>query len=265
MKRSIVIAVALVALLVPGMLLAQGKSASETTCKKAPELSEEQLAKLEELKVDHKLANIKLEAELKVLKIQMERELKKYDASARELESLVSKIAAVKEKILKSRIDHLLQVRKVLKPEQWKHMSKCCGGMGGCCSMGKGCGGSCCGGKGGCCSMGKCCGGSCCGGKGGCCSMGMGHGKGCCGGQGAHSIMMGGHGCSGLHSMDKHIFVGKGGSCPCCGGKMGGIHWEAESCHPEGMKVIKQMKGCAGGEGEGKEIKRKCIKVESGK
>jgi hypothetical protein len=265
MKRSIVVVVALVALMVPGILLAQGKCAAETTCKKGPELSAEQLAKLEESKVELKLAKIKLEAELKILKIKMERELKKYDASARDLESLVSKIGAVKEKILQSNIDHKLRERKILGPEHWKKMSKCCGGMCGCCSMGKCGGGSCHSGKGGCCSMGMGHGKGCCGGKGGCCSMGMSHGKGCCSGQGEHSIIMKHLGGSGCHTMDKHVFIGKGGCCPHCGGKMGEIHGKAESCHPEGVKVIKKMKGCAGEAGAGKEIKRKCIKIEKEK
>jgi Spy/CpxP family protein refolding chaperone len=135
MKKSVVLATALVILLIPGVLLAQARWVSKTmcmeTCAKAMELTEEQHGKLEELKLEHQVASIQLGAELKVLHLKMEQELSKDDPSSKVLGKLVSQISAAQEELQKKEIDHLLQLKKILKPEQWKKIRKCSGGMGG--------------------------------------------------------------------------------------------------------------------------------------
>jgi hypothetical protein len=85
------------------------------------------------------MASIKLGAELKILELKMCQELSKDDPSARELESLVSKIGAAREELHKKRIDQLLQAKKILEPEQWKKFRRCFGSMGDPCSTGMDC------------------------------------------------------------------------------------------------------------------------------
>ena len=190
---------ALVLMLLPGVLMAQVKHVEKTvyeeTCKQALEVSEEQRAQLGELKLEQQIASIKLGAELKILNIQLKQELAKDDPSAKELDNLVSKIYATKQKLHKGKIDLQLKMRKIL-PKQWKHLKGCCGGMGTHGSMmmdcmGGGCGemggqmvkkmiisgaGGC--GSGTCSSMSKGCSCKCCAHMtgGSCCSGGM---KGC--------------------------------------------------------------------------------------
>lgn len=130
MRMSVVLGSVLVILLIPVALLAQDHPVTKIICKETVELSDEQSAKLSESRLDYKTASIKLGAELQVLQLEMEKALLKDNPSRRELELLVSKIGAVKEKLQKKRINHLLELREILEPEQWRKMAACFGGMG---------------------------------------------------------------------------------------------------------------------------------------
>ncbi len=194
MKKSVILTIALLVLLTPAVLSAQGMCASKeketckATCKEKMELTEEQEAKIAGLKFEQEISSIKLEAELKVLKLTLKQEMSKDDPSEKELKALVSKIAAIQEKQHLMKIEHMLAMRKILGPENWKMHKKCCGGMGGHGCMGMDCGG------GGSCGMSVGCGmgGHCCMGMGcgsaGCRGMGM-CGAGCCG-TGGRVLMM---------------------------------------------------------------------------
>jgi Spy/CpxP family protein refolding chaperone len=171
-------------MLVPAILMAQVKHVEnkvcKETCKQVMELTDEQHAQLSEMKIEHKVAAIKLEAELEILKLKLHHELAKDAPSSKELDNLLSKIYGTKQKLHKGKIDLKLNMKKILTPEQLKHLKKCsgckeahgsmmmgckCGGcgemgghkvkkmiiggsggcsMGGCSSMHKGCGCKCC-------------------------------------------------------------------------------------------------------------------------
>jgi hypothetical protein len=139
MKKGVVLVTVLVLMLLPSVLFAQGSGKSMVSCKETMECSEEQCAKLMELRTEHQMASIKLGADLQILELKLCQELSKDDPSARELESLVSKIGAVREELQKKRIDQLLQAKKILEPEQWKAYRRCFGSMGDPCSTGMDC------------------------------------------------------------------------------------------------------------------------------
>jgi hypothetical protein len=234
MKKSVIFTIALLVLVIPGLLSAQAtcspkeKAACKTACcKEMMELSEEQHAKLAELKLEQEISCIKLCAELKILKLQMKQEMSKDDPAEKELKAFVSKIAGIQEKQYLMKIEHMLAMRKILGPENWKLYKKCCGSKGGHCGSGKGCGG-----------------GGCCGMSGGC-------------GMGGHDCMgMSGSGCGDM-----------GGACIIkmdCSGMCGGektvdVQKIIKSC------ISDEMKGCMEGKDVGKNIEQRCIKIEKGK
>lgn len=139
MKKGVVLASALVFLLIPSVLFAQGTCTSKVLCKETLEMSDEQCSKLMNLRTEHQMASIKLGAELEILKLKMCQELSKDDPSATELESLASKMGATRADLHKKWIDNLLQAKKILEPEQWKTFRRCFGDMGNPCSTGMGC------------------------------------------------------------------------------------------------------------------------------
>jgi Spy/CpxP family protein refolding chaperone len=223
--------IALLVLLVPAMLLAEEKCPSKAkavckaTCKESMKLTEEQKAKIADLKMKHEIAGIKLGAELKILKIELKHALAKDDPSEKDLKALVSKIAGIQEKQHWMKIEHKLAMKKILGPELWKMHKGCCGGMGhGCKGMS-----------------------GCCGGGRGC--MGMMGGSGC-GGMDKHIwVEKGGAGCCGMGEKGGHFIIKMDGSG--CGEKTIDIEKIMKSCHGGDVKVIKK---CIEGE-EGKKIK----------
>ncbi len=250
MKKSVIFTIAILVLLMPAMLSAQGiypskaQATRKAMCKESMELSEEQQAKMAELKFEQEIASIKLGAELKILKLEMKQEMSKDDPSAKELERIVSKISAVKEKLLQQHVDHVLRMKKILGPENWKLYKKCCGGMRhGCGMSGHGCMGmcgcSCCGsGHGG--FMGKC-------------------GSGC-GGTDKHIwIEKGGAGCRGMGDMGGSCIIKMDCSDVCGGEKTVDIHKMIKSCHPG---EVKKIKAYIEGEDDGKKIKHHRIMIE---
>ena len=222
MKRGVIIAVALVMLMAPGVLLAQGACMQKIIRGETAGLDMEQLARLEAIGLEHRMATQILEAELEILQLKMDKMLMKDNPSERKLERLVSKISAVRKKIEKHRLEQMLEMRKVLGPGQWKQMAQF-GGMGDYRVMmmkGEGSGGR---GMVGNCSM------RMMKGEKNCCAMGAG----CCAGAG--------HCCMGQRSsMHKEC------PCTCCGQAMGGCRMGHGSCCGAG---VHRMQGscCMGG------------------
>jgi len=98
------------------------------------DLNDEQQVKMEKLSLEHKLATIDLKAEQKKLRLAMKEELLKDRPDKKALDKIVKSMAANHEKMQMGRIAHMLDVKKILTPEQWKmfvshHYDKM-GGMG---------------------------------------------------------------------------------------------------------------------------------------
>ena len=258
MKRGVIIAVALVMLMTPGVLLAQGACMQKIIRGETVGLDMEQLARIEAIGLEHRMATQILEAELEILQLKMDKMLMKDNPSERKLERLVSKISTVRKKIEKHRLEQMLEMRKALGPGQWKQLAQF-GGMGDCRVMmmkGEGSGGR---------DMSNCrvmmmkgegsgsgdmsncrmmmmkgegSGGR---GMGGNCSMRMMHGGNNCCAMGAGCCAGAGHCCMGQRSsMHKEC------PCTCCGQAMGGCRIGHGSCCGAG---VHRMQGscCMGG------------------
>jgi len=137
MKRGFVASVAFAVMLLfsASMLLAQEKAVSEKekgSCEKAVKLTDEQKAKLEQLKMDHRMKAIDLRAEREKLGLQFKKEWMKPEPSAQALESLVKQMSAVREKMQLNGIEQMLAMRKLLGPD-WRMLMK--SGAGHSCEM----------------------------------------------------------------------------------------------------------------------------------
>lgn len=123
MNRKLSIAVSFTLLmLVPVLLSAQMDGKKMECCQghKCLDLTAEQKVEMEKLKLEHKLAGVDIRAEQAKLRLEIKEEMMKEEPSKKALEKLAKSIAANREKMQMMRIDHMLDVRKVLSPEQWK-------------------------------------------------------------------------------------------------------------------------------------------------
>jgi Spy/CpxP family protein refolding chaperone len=123
MNRRMTFALSLaLVMLVPALLLAQmGDMKGECGHgRMGLGLNDEQQMKMEKLSLEHRLATIDLRAEQAKLRLEMKEEMLKDEPSRKTLEKFAKGIAANREKMQMSRIDHMLDVKKVLTPEQWK-------------------------------------------------------------------------------------------------------------------------------------------------
>ena len=120
-RMSLAITLA-VLLLIPTVLFAQmgGMKGDRMHCAKGLDLTAEQKVKMEKLKLEHKLAGVDVRAEQAALRLEMKKEMMKEEPSRKALEKYAKSLAANREKMQMMRIDHLLDVRKVLNAEQWK-------------------------------------------------------------------------------------------------------------------------------------------------
>jgi Spy/CpxP family protein refolding chaperone len=142
MKKGLMILVALsIALLMnASMLVAQEKAAAgkemgscmkemkagekdKDSCGKEMKLTEEQKTKLEELKMNFRLKMIDLKAEREKLGIMLKKEMMKPEPVMNDIEGIVKKMSAVREKIQLAGIEHMLAMRKIFGPEACKGMS----------------------------------------------------------------------------------------------------------------------------------------------
>lgn len=144
-KRTLFAISVFMILLVPAALLAQRstmeKKHKEMGCmheKKGLDLDPEQKLAIEKLKLEHKLANIDIRAEQMKLRMNIKEEMLKEEPSRKTIDKYAKSIAANREKMQMSHIDHALEIKKILKPEQWKMfvahhwegMGMGCGGRG---------------------------------------------------------------------------------------------------------------------------------------
>jgi Spy/CpxP family protein refolding chaperone len=83
-------------------------------------LSPEQASKLQELRYEHQksVADARNQLELKTLDLRHEMDKDSPDPAA--LDRLVDEASKLRASLQKSRLRHLLEVRKVLTPEQWE-------------------------------------------------------------------------------------------------------------------------------------------------
>jgi Spy/CpxP family protein refolding chaperone len=84
------------------------------------DLDDGQQVKMEKLSLEHKLAGVDLRAEQMKLRLQMKEEMLKDEPDRKTLEKFAKSMAANREKMQMNRIGHMLDVKKVLSPEQWK-------------------------------------------------------------------------------------------------------------------------------------------------
>jgi len=137
MKKGsvVVIALALMLLMSASMIAAQEKAApakEQASCHKEMKLTDENKGKVEELKMNFHLKTIDLKAEQQKLGIMLKKEMMKPEPVMQDVEGIVRKMSAVREKLQLARIEHMLAMRKVLGPDWRKHMHA---GMGGCGEM----------------------------------------------------------------------------------------------------------------------------------
>ena len=146
MKKGLLILVALSIALLMGasMMVAQDKAPvgmEKGMCKKEMKLTDEQKAKVEDMKMSFRLKMIDLKAERAKLGIALKKEMMKPEPAMKDIEPIVKKMSTLREKIMLASIEQKLAMRKILGPDACKGMH---GGMG----MGSGMGGrhgmSCC-------------------------------------------------------------------------------------------------------------------------
>jgi hypothetical protein len=137
MKKGLLILVALSIALLMGtsMLVAQEKacaSKEKGACKSEMKLTDEQKAKVEDMKMSFRLKMIDLKAEREKLGIALKQEMMKPEPAMKNIEVIVKKMSAVRENIMLAGIEHMLACRKILGPDACKGMH---GGMGMGCGM----------------------------------------------------------------------------------------------------------------------------------
>jgi Spy/CpxP family protein refolding chaperone len=143
LTRSVVTVLAGLALVLTFPLLAQkvGSGSSEKACG-IPNLTPEQAAKIEKLKVEHQKALVLLQADLKIKRLEL-RQLMLEKADQKKLEAKIDELAKVGAEIQKKCLAHRTDIGRLLTDEQKKAFDQKCGGMGYGTGMGHGdgCGG----------------------------------------------------------------------------------------------------------------------------
>ena len=121
MKRSMcIVAILALSLVLSGAVMAQRGGRRDGACMPDLDLSKDQMAQLEELRMEHRMGMIDLRAEQRKLRLEMRKMLLDGELDEDELEGMTGKIADVRERIEKRRLHHLLAVRKVLNDVQWR-------------------------------------------------------------------------------------------------------------------------------------------------
>lgn len=143
-KSTVTVLVGL-ALVLTLPLLAQkaGPGTSEKTCI-IPNLTPEQAAKIDKLKVEHQKALVLLQADLKIKRLEL-RQLMLDKADQKKLEAKIDELAKVGADIQKKCLAHRTEVGRLLTDEQKKALDQKCAGMscGAGMGHGAGCGGGC--------------------------------------------------------------------------------------------------------------------------
>jgi Spy/CpxP family protein refolding chaperone len=82
-------------------------------------LSQEQVQKLEDLRYQNQKQMVDIRRDLQLKMLDIRREMGKDNPDPQVLDRLVDEAAAIRARQQKTRIHHLLDVKKVLTPEQW--------------------------------------------------------------------------------------------------------------------------------------------------
>ena len=126
MKKVLTLGAALVLIvfLSASMLVAQEKAACEkekTSCQKEMKLTDEQKAKIKEMRMDLRLKMIDLKAEREKTVIMLRKEMMKPEPSMQEIQGMVKRLSDAREKTQLAAIENLLAMRKLLGPE-WRSL-----------------------------------------------------------------------------------------------------------------------------------------------
>ncbi|HEY5132403.1 MAG TPA: hypothetical protein VII85_01805 [Candidatus Krumholzibacteriaceae bacterium] len=128
MKKVLTLGAALVLMvfLSASMLVAQDKAAREkgkASSQKEMKLSDEQKAKIKEMRMDLRLKMVDLRAEREKVAIMLGKEMMKPEPSMDEIQGLVKRLSETREKIQLTAIENLLAMRKFLGPE-WRSLMR---------------------------------------------------------------------------------------------------------------------------------------------
>lgn len=82
-------------------------------------LTQDQVQKLEDLRYQNQKQMVDVRRDLQLKMLDIRREMEKADPNPQVLDRLVDEAAAIRARQQKARIHHLLDVKKVLTPEQW--------------------------------------------------------------------------------------------------------------------------------------------------
>ncbi|MGD1049005.1 MAG: hypothetical protein ABR899_09700, partial [Candidatus Krumholzibacteriaceae bacterium] len=124
MKKVLTLGVVLVLMvfLSASMLVAQEKAAGEKekgSWQKETKLTDEQKAKIHEMRTELRLKMIDLKAEREKLAIQLREEVMKPEPSMQDIQGILKKLSDAREKTQLAAIEHVIAMRKLLGPE-WR-------------------------------------------------------------------------------------------------------------------------------------------------
>jgi Spy/CpxP family protein refolding chaperone len=102
-------------------------------------LTPEQQQKMEDLRYVHQKDMIKFREELSLKRLDLQREMQKDSPDRATVDRIADDLGALRTRMGRARVDHLLDVRKILTPEQWSkarelmqaHRAQRMGGRGG--------------------------------------------------------------------------------------------------------------------------------------
>jgi Spy/CpxP family protein refolding chaperone len=87
--------------------------------RRALSLTPEQQQKMEDLHFVHEKDMIKFRQELSLKRLDLQREMQKDSPDRATVDRLADEMGALRTRVGRARVDHLLDVRKILTPEQW--------------------------------------------------------------------------------------------------------------------------------------------------
>lgn len=87
---------------------------------KALNLTEEQREAIKDLTISSRKENINVTAKLKVARLDLMELMDEAKPDTKAINSKLNEITKLRATLMKNRIDHLLAMKKILTPEQWK-------------------------------------------------------------------------------------------------------------------------------------------------
>lgn len=123
MKKTVVIIAALLVLVAPAWAQGpppEGGPEGGPQHKKRLGLTDEQMEKLDAIRLETDKLNIKIRAEVEITERELQHELKQDEIDKAKVDKLVAKLADLHGQMLRTRIDSLLKTKEILTPEQYK-------------------------------------------------------------------------------------------------------------------------------------------------